>query len=82
LSNKSFQVDTLVQGEMHRLKTIAQYEITIVSLKSYCKKFVIIQSLNTHYLKLHFQNILNDPNLFELHITCLNETKNTKYSYT
>ncbi len=57
------------------LKTIAQYEITIVSLKSYCKKIIIIQSLNTRSLKLHFQNILNDPNIFASRIFCLNETK-------
>jgi DNA polymerase sigma len=60
---------------MHCLKTTTQYEITIASLISYCKKFIIIQFLNTHPSKLHFQNILNDPNLFTLHILCLNETK-------
>jgi hypothetical protein len=75
LSNKNFQVDILVQEEMHCLKTIAQYKITIDSLKSCYKKFVIVQYLNIHYLKLHFQNILNDPNLFASHILCLNETK-------
>jgi hypothetical protein len=56
-------------------KTTTQYEITIASSKSYHKEFIIIQSLNTHPSKLHFQNILNDPNLFASHILCLNETK-------
>jgi len=60
---------------MHCLKTIAQYEITIISLKFYHKEFIIIQFLNIQILKLHFQNILNDPNLFASHILCLNETK-------
>ncbi len=68
-------MDTLVQKEMHHLKTTAQYEITIVSLKSYCKHFIIIQFLNTCSLKLHFQDVLNDPNLFASHILCLNKTK-------
>jgi len=67
---------------MHCFKTIAQYKITIVSLNSYHKKFIILQSLNTRSLKLHFQDILNDPNLLASHILCLNETKNTKYSST
>jgi len=60
---------------MHCLKTTTQYEITIASLKSYPKEFIIIQSLNTHLSKLHFQNILNDPNIFASHILCLTETK-------
>jgi hypothetical protein len=60
---------------MHCLKTTTQYEITIIFLKSYHKEFIITQSLNIHPSKLHFQNILNDPNLFASHILCLNETK-------
>jgi len=60
---------------MHCLKTTTQYEITIAFLISYCKKIIIIESLNTHPSKSHFQNILNDPNLFTSHILCLNETK-------
>jgi hypothetical protein len=53
---------------MHCLKTIAQYKIIIVSFKSYCKKTIVIQSLNTYSLKLDFQDILNNLNLFESHI--------------
>ncbi len=75
LSNKNFQVDTLVQEEMHCLKTIAQYKITIVYLKSYHKEFIIIQSLNIHSLILHFQDILNYLNLLPSHIFGLNEIK-------
>jgi len=48
-------------------------KITIVSLKSYCKKIIVIQSLNIRSLKLHFQDILNNSNLFSSHIICLNE---------
>jgi len=60
---------------MHRLKTTTQYEIRIASLKSYCKEFIILQFLNTRFIKLHFQDILNVPNLFASHIFYLNETK-------
>jgi DNA polymerase III psi subunit len=60
---------------MHRLKTIAQYKIIIVSFKSYCKKIIVIQSLNIHSLKLHFQDILSNFNFFASHLFCLNETK-------
>jgi hypothetical protein len=45
------------------------------SLKSYCKKLIVIQSLNIHFLKLHFQDILNNSNFFVSHILCLNETE-------
>ncbi len=75
MSNKNFQVDTLVQKEMHRLKKFAQCKVTIAYLKSYCKEFIIIQSLITRSLKLHFQYILNDLDLLASHILCLNETK-------
>jgi hypothetical protein len=75
LTNKTFQVDTLVQEEMHRFRTTTQYELTLISLKSYCTKFVIIESLNTHSLTLHFQNILANQNLLTSHILCLNEMK-------
>jgi len=30
LTNKTFQVDTLVQEEMHQLRTTAQYELTLI----------------------------------------------------
>jgi len=42
---------------MHCLKTITQYEITIAYLKSYRKEFVVVKSLNTCSLLLHFQDI-------------------------
>jgi hypothetical protein len=60
---------------MHRLKTTIQHAITIASFISYHKKFIIMQFLNTYSLKLHFQDILNNPNLFASHILCLNKQK-------
>jgi hypothetical protein len=70
LTNKTFQVDTLVQEEMHRFRTTTQYELTLISLKFYHTKFVIIESLNTRSLTLHFQNILANQNLSASHILC------------
>jgi hypothetical protein len=75
LTNKTFQVDTLVQEEIHWLRTTAWYELTLIFLKFYCTKFVIIESLNTCSLTLHFQNIIVDQNLLAFHILCLNEMK-------
>lgn len=54
---------------MFHLRTSAQYKLMIASMKLYCKKFIVIQSLN-----LHFKNILAYPNLSTFHIFCLNET--------
>jgi hypothetical protein len=54
LLSKKFQVNTFVQQEMHQPRTIAQYELMFISVKSYCAKFVIIKSLNIHSLTLHF----------------------------
>jgi hypothetical protein len=68
-------VDHLVQVEMFRLNKNAQYKLVIVSLKSYCLKFLIVKSLNTHFLTLHFEDVLIDANLLTSHILCLNETR-------
>jgi hypothetical protein len=35
----------------------------------------IVKSLNTCFLTLHFEDILEDPNLLASHILCLNETR-------
>ncbi len=43
-------------------------------MKSYWKEFIIIQSLNTHSLNLHFLDILVNQNLLASHILCLNKT--------
>jgi hypothetical protein len=44
-------------------------------LKSYQKKFMLIQSFNTCTLNLHFEDIIMDPNLSSSHILCSKETK-------
>lgn len=33
-------------------------------------EYIIIQSFNTHYFQLHFQDILIDTNLLTFHILC------------
>jgi len=57
----------LVQEQMFRLKTNAQYKFAIVSLKSYCPNFFLIKSFNIHFLTLQFEDILEDPNLLASH---------------
>jgi hypothetical protein len=74
LSNKNFDVTFIVEEEMSIINnSIIQikhsfYEITPIF-------FLLIQFLNIRLLKLHYQNILANPNLFASHIFCLNETR-------
>jgi len=65
LSNTNFQIDSMVEREMIWLRT---YGLTINRLNNYQKEFVVIQSLNTHSLNLHFKDILVDHNLLASHI--------------
>ncbi len=60
--NIFFQMDHLVCIKMFQLKTNSQYRLAILSLKSYCSKNIIVESLNTCSLTLHFEDILEDPN--------------------
>jgi hypothetical protein len=60
---------------MFQLRTNTQYKLAIVSLKYYHSKILIVKSLNTHSLILHFEDVLADPNLLTSHILCLNETR-------
>jgi len=68
LSSKKIQADPIVEEEMDHLWTNVQYKITIIHLTMYCVKFIVLQSLNTHALNLHFKDILVDPNLLAHHI--------------
>jgi hypothetical protein len=68
-------MDHLIRKKMFQLKTNAQYKLAIISLKSYSSKKIIVESLNTRSLSLHFEDILEDPNLLASQILCLNETK-------
>jgi hypothetical protein len=68
-------VNHLVQEEMFRLKTNAQYKLATVSLKFNRSKFLIVESFNTHSLTLHFEGVLANPNLLTSHILYLNETR-------
>ncbi len=68
-------MDHLVQEEMFQLKTSAQYKLCIITLKSYCVKFLIVQSFNTRSLTLHFEDVFEDPNILASHIIYFNETR-------
>jgi hypothetical protein len=54
LPNKNFQVNTLVQKVMHQPKTIAQYELMFIPVKSYCAKFVIIEIPQHSFFNITF----------------------------
>ncbi len=58
LFNKNFQIVFVVKKEMSCLKTSTWYKLASTSLESYHKGFIVIQSLNTHSLTLHFEKIL------------------------
>jgi len=73
--NNFFQVDHFVQKEMFQLRTNAQYKLTIVSLKSYYSKKKFVQSLNTCFLTLYFEDVVAYPNMLASHSLCLNETR-------
>jgi hypothetical protein len=81
LPNKNVQVNTLVQKEMHQPRTIAQYELMFISIKSYYAKFVIIKSLNIHSLTLHFQKHSCKTKFISISHTLFERNKNTKYSH-
>jgi hypothetical protein len=59
---------------MQGLKTTTQWQLCVPYLQPSRKTHAIIQSLNTRFLLLHFQNIEMNHNL-QSHILCLNETK-------
>ncbi len=73
LLNKFFQVDHLVQEEMFQLRTNAQFKLAIISLKSYYSKILIVQSLNTKFLTLYFEDVLAYPNMLASHVLCQQE---------
>jgi hypothetical protein len=60
---------------MNRLKTIATLIPIIPQLKNLHNSHVIIQALNTTFLRQHYKNINHDHNLQMSHILCLIETR-------
>jgi len=75
LVEANFKVDKFVSNEMQRLKTTAQWQLCVPYLQHFRQTHTIIQSLNTRFQSLHFQNIETDHNLQTSHILCSNETK-------
>jgi len=75
LSKNNFHVNPIVQDKMAHLRTYEKYELSLVSFQKFQRETIIIQSLNTHSLKLHFVDFLTYWNIFAYHILCLNETK-------
>ncbi len=60
---------------MQCLKSTTQWQLCVPYLQPSRQTHTIIQSLNTRFLLLHFQNIEMNHNLQTSHILCLNETK-------
>jgi hypothetical protein len=60
LSKNNFHVDPIVQEEMTCFRVYAKYELLFVLLQKFRRKTIIIHSLNTHSLKLHFLDLLMD----------------------
>jgi hypothetical protein len=74
-------VDHLVQEEIFRLKTNAQYKLAIVFFKSYHLEFLIVKYFNPRFSTLHFEDIHTYSNLLASHILCLNEMRTKKNSF-
>jgi hypothetical protein len=74
-------VDHLVQEEIFRLKTNAQYKLAIFFLNSYHLKFLIVKCFNTRSSTLHFEDIHTYSNLLASHIFCLNEMRTKECSF-
>jgi len=70
-----FYVDLRVHVEMNRLKTIATWIPLIFQFKNLHNSHVIIQPLNTTFLRKHFEDINHDHNLQMSHILCFIKTK-------
>jgi hypothetical protein len=75
ICSRNFQVDQSVADEMSRLRSDAKYEISVPLLVNCRKDNIILQSLNTRSLNLHYNDVMADPNLMASDILCLNETR-------
>jgi len=60
---------------MHQPRTIAQYELMFILVKSYCAKFVIIEIPQHSFFNITFPKHSCKKNLLAFHILYLNETK-------
>ncbi len=74
LFNNFFQIDLIVEGKNVSILNKCVIQFTIILLRTYHTKFVVIQSSNTCDLNSHSQDILTNPNLTS-HILHCNETK-------
>jgi hypothetical protein len=75
ICSRNFHVEQSVVDEMFRLRADAKYKISIPLLIDCQKNNIVLQSLNTRSLNLHYKDVLADPNLMASHVLCLNETR-------
>jgi hypothetical protein len=59
--------------KMNRLKTFANRTTFVLQFKNFYHSHVIIQALNTNFLKQQYQYINHDPNLYVSHVFCILE---------
>jgi hypothetical protein len=72
--SKNFHVDQSISNEMSRLIVDTKYKILVPLFFDIRKDNIILQSLNTQSLSLHYKVVLVDSNLMPSHVLCLNET--------
>jgi hypothetical protein len=60
--------------EMHRLQTIARWDVLVPKPHTFRDSYVLIYFFNTRSLLLHKNDVLLDYNLKTVHILCLNQT--------
>jgi hypothetical protein len=60
---------------MSWLRSDAKYEISIPLLVNCRKDNIVLQSLKTRSLNLHYNDVMANPNLMASNILCLNETQ-------
>jgi hypothetical protein len=75
LQHQNFHIDQCVVEEMNKLKTFANWTTFVPQLKKLYHSHVIIQALNTIFLRQHYQDVNHDHNLQVSHVLCILETR-------
>jgi hypothetical protein len=60
---KNFQIDPSATIEMHRLQTIAQWDLLIPTPHTLCHPHVLNYFINIRYLSLHKNDVLESESM-------------------
>lgn len=74
LGMKNFQIDPSVAMEMHRLQSVAWWNVLVTRPYTIRNSHILDYSLNTKSSSLHKNNVFLDYNLKTSHILCYYET--------